>query len=100
MGYATACDLASTCSLDTALRIHLTSNHYPPVPVSMVGPCKRAIGYINKGQLDHNVRLPEGVSWRGKRTAPAYAIADAHHLDPWLRPAYGEGETYELGEDE
>ncbi len=29
--------------LNTQLEIHLQSNHYPPVPVSMVEPCIEAI---------------------------------------------------------
>jgi len=100
VGYATALDLASGLPLDAALRIHLQSNHYPPIPSSMVGPCKRAIRYINKGQLDHRVRLPEGVLYQdGKHTAPACAIADHAHLDAFLRPAYGDGETYFEEED-
>jgi len=38
-----AYDLASNdlldLDLDTQIQIHLTSNHYPPVPSSMVAPC-------------------------------------------------------------
>lgn len=63
---------------------HLTSNHYPPVPLSMIDPCLVAIGACNEGQPDFQVELPEGVSWRGNTTAPAWAIVESHHLEYFL----------------
>lgn len=71
-------------SLESAISLHLTSNHYPPVPTSMVLPCIEAIYAINEGEGSREIALPEGVSWRGQDTAPAYALAEAHHLDAWL----------------
>jgi len=44
MGNTFAADLATMdLSLSDSIRIHLTSNHYPPVPSSMVQPCIDAI---------------------------------------------------------
>lgn len=63
---------------------HLRSNHFPPVPLEMVGACLLAIKCINKGLYDNMIYLPHGTTWRGARKAPAYAIAEAHHLDPWI----------------
>ena len=72
-------------SIDQALTWHLQGNHYPPIPSSMLGPCKRAISAANKGNHDANIKLPEGISWRGKKSAPAHAIIEAHHLHSWVK---------------
>ena len=71
---------------NAGLAAHLQGNHYPPVPLSMVGPCKRAISAVNRGKHDSNIKLPAGISWKGKNSAPASAIVDAHHLHAWLKP--------------
>ena len=85
MGYNTAVDLSTELDLEMAISIHLQSNHYPPVPLSMVQPCIDAIdAYWNQ---DYNlmIELPPGVTYRGGATsAPAYAIIENHHLDPWV----------------
>ena len=70
---------------DLGLLAHLQGNHYPPVPASMLGPSKRAISAVNRGKHDSQIKLPEGVTWRGKTSAPANAIVDAHHLHAWLK---------------
>lgn len=68
------------------LLAHLQSNHYPPVPASMLGPSKRAISAVNNGKHDSNIKLPEGILYKGKKSAPAHAIVDQHHLHAWLNP--------------
>ena len=83
MGNNLALDLAtSTLGLRNALSIHLTSNHYPPVPTEMVEPCVLAIEAMNDER--RSITLPEGVLWRGQTTAPAWAIVEGHHLEAWL----------------
>lgn len=85
MGSLTAMDLASgELSLEDSIRIHLVSNHYPPVPVSMVPACIESINLVNDGDYNAKVQLPEGISWRGLTEAPAYAIVESHHLEFWL----------------
>lgn len=69
------------------LRAHLASNLYPPVPESMVGPSKRAISAVNRGNHDAKIKLPEGVLWRGQKHAPAHAIVEGHRLHAWLNPS-------------
>ena len=69
---------------DMGLLAHLQSNHYPPVPSSMLGPCKRAISAVNRGKHDAKIKLPDGVTWRGQKHAPASSIVEAHHLHAWL----------------
>ena len=71
-------------SLDNALAIHLQSNHYPPVPLSMVPVCIQAIDSYNANFNGNEfIELPEGVSWRGAPSAPAWAIIESHHLHNW-----------------
>jgi len=70
-------------SLRQQLSWHLTGNHYPPVPTSMIEPCIQAIEAVREGDSEREIALPEGVSWRGRETAPAYAIVEAHHLETW-----------------
>lgn len=86
VGHNFAVDLAGEerLSLEQAVGIHLRSNHYPPVPLAMVEPCIEAIEKCNEGDSGALVDLPEGVKWRGETTAPAYAIVEAHHLEPWV----------------
>ena len=84
MGSLQATEIAGMTDRYTGILWHLRSNHYPPVPESMVDPCILAIECINEGRYDATIYLPEGVSWRGEDSAPAYAIAEAHHLDPWI----------------
>lgn len=70
--------------LDTALVWHLRSNHYPPVPLSMLSVCKQAIELANDGEYDELIDLPEGTYWRGQEQAPVWAIVDGHHLDAFI----------------
>jgi len=89
MGYNTAMDLAdSNIDIRTSIRYHLTANHYPPVPASMVDACLDTIDAYHDEDYDRLIKLPEGVLWRGKDSAPANAIAEAHHLDAWLPHAH------------
>ena len=84
MGYNTALDLSNELDLEVAIGYHLQGNHYPPVPLSMVQPCIDAIDAIYAGESDTPIALPEGVKYKDRTTAPAWAIVDAHHLHAWL----------------
>lgn len=84
MGSLHAVEMAnSTLSLEDALAWHLQSNHFPPVPVSMVQPCIEAIDAYWEDDLDKLIPLPEGVGYKGLTVAPARAIIIQHHLDAW-----------------
>jgi len=50
----------------------------------MVIPCIEAIYACADGDYERLIELPEGVTWRGNTSAPANAIAEAHHLDPFI----------------
>lgn len=85
MGHAFAVDLTSSdLDLRRAVGIHLTSNHYPPVPAEMIEPCVLAIEASNDGDDELLIELPEGVLWRNEPSAPAWAIVEGHHLESWL----------------
>ena len=87
MGSNFAQDLADYdlgLDLSTAIGIHLSTNHYPPIPNSMVLPCIEALEAYWEDQTDLEINMPEGVSYKGKNTAPAWAIIEAHHLEAWL----------------
>lgn len=85
MGRMTSLDLVeNVVDIRQSIAIQLRSNHYPPVPLSMVEPCIEAIYAVQEGDTHKSIDLPEGVTWRGYPTAPAYAIVEGHHLEPWL----------------
>ena len=86
VGLSTAIDLSQNLeiSLENAIGMHLQGNHYPPVPLSMVAPCIEAIDAAYDEDYNREIEMPEGVSYKGRTTAPAWAIIEQHHLSPWL----------------
>jgi hypothetical protein len=87
MGSNFAHDLADYdlgLDLSTAIKIHLTANHYPPVPESMVLPCIEAIEAFMEDDFYREIEMPEGVTYKGRKSAPADAIIEQHHLEAWL----------------
>ena len=70
-------------SLEEQIAMHLKNNHYPPVPLSMVQPCIEAIDAYWEGEHLQQIDL-NGNIWRGQSTAPAWAIIEGHHLEPWV----------------
>jgi hypothetical protein len=94
MGSLQAAEMAELITIEDGLAWHLRSNHYPPVPLSMIQPCMEAIYACNDGDYERMIQLPlDGVdrngepfqiTWRGQDTAPAYAIVEGHHLNAWI----------------
>ena len=94
MGSLQAAEMAEAMTIEDGLAWHLRSNHYPPVPLSMVEPCIEAIYACNDGDYERLIQLPiDGVdrngepfqiTWQGNDKAPAYAIVQGHHLDAWI----------------
>jgi hypothetical protein len=85
MGNNLSQDLAeNVIDIRQSIAIQLRSNHYPPVPLSMVEPCIEAIYACGDEDYDKQIALPEGITWRGNTTAPASAIVEGHHLHAWL----------------
>jgi len=86
MGNNLSADLATmNLDLESSIAIQLRSNHYPPVPLSMVQPCIDAIDAYWEDSTERKIELPEGVSWRGETYAPAWAIIEGHHLEAWCQ---------------
>jgi hypothetical protein len=78
-------DMGIHLDIETQIGIHLSANHYPPVPEFMVAPCIEAIDAVNDAGLwDLDIPMPEGVTYKGLTTAPAWAIIEQHHLDAWI----------------
>ena len=88
MGSLQAMDIQNVASsLEQALHWHLTGNHYPPIPTSMIQVCIQAIDAAQEYQysedpalLTQELELPEGVLFRDRTTAPVSSIMEAHHL--------------------
>lgn len=78
-------------TMEEQIAFHLRSNFYPPVPLSMVQPCIDAINAYWNDEIDTQIEMPQGVSYRGMTTAPAHAIVRTHRLDIWVM----EDEYYE-----
>ena len=84
MGSVQAAEMAELLDIESAIAWHLQSNHYPPVPTSMVPACIEAIDNAIAGDWMKMVEMPEGVSYRGSRFAPTHAVIEQHHLDTWV----------------
>ena len=71
-------------TLEDQVGIHLRTNLYPPVPLSMVQPCVDAINACWNDVPDAAIEMPQGVYYRSSNYAPAHAIVEQHRLYPWL----------------
>jgi hypothetical protein len=77
-------EVGGLIDLETALHIHLRSNHYPPVPTAMIEPCVAAIDAANNDDWDRHIDLTGIAQWRGEDYAPAWAIIEGHHLESFI----------------
>lgn len=84
MGRVSLMGMLEMTDQETVLRWHLTSNHFPPVPESMVEPCKWAIRAMYDGEPTRPIDLPEGVTYRGMPHCFAGSLVDHFHLDEFL----------------
>ena len=84
MGSLQAQEMAEMLEIESAIAWHLQSNHFPPIPQSMVQPCIEAINNAIAGEWTKLVSLPEGVGYKGLTAAPTDAIIEQHHLDAWV----------------
>jgi len=89
MGRLQAQEMIEHGGIEVALKWHLQSNHYPPVPLSMVPICQEAIEHANVGDWDTEINLPKGISFRGEKFATVSAIVRQHHLDSFLEDSNG-----------
>jgi hypothetical protein len=86
MGSKTSYEILDTdLTLEEQLGWHLRGNHYPPAPVEMIPVCRDVILWLAEGKdPNQHFALPSPSTWRGESSAPAWAIADGHHLYPWI----------------
>ena len=84
MGSLQAMEMAEMLEIESAIAWHLQSNHYPPIPTSMVPVCLEAIENAIAGNWLKAVELPAGTSYRGSTHAPTDAIIEQHHLHAWV----------------
>jgi hypothetical protein len=80
-------DMIDVAGLERALSWHLRHNHYPPVPADMIPVCAAAIDAALAEDYNAEIDLPEGTSYKGRTTAPVWAIVDAHHLGAFIEAA-------------
>ena len=80
MGYNSAFDMAVHADIRRTVSWHLTANCYPPVPALMVDVCVDAIAAVLAGDSDEQVRLPEGILYKGQDSAPAWAVMENFRL--------------------
>lgn len=78
-------------TLENALRVHLGSNHFPPIPAEFIPTALKAIELGDEAQFNQNVwddviELPDGATWKGQTGAPVRAIVAWMHLDAFLTP--------------
>lgn len=70
--------------LRAALHYHLTVNHFPPIGEVLDTALEVVENLSDGGSLDDEVELPEGMTYRGRSHAPAWACVEAWHLDPFI----------------
>lgn len=83
-GYASAVGMAAALPLRTALKWHLQSNHFPPVPSVMVPVAERAVLAARGDDWAKLLRLPDGVRYRGNVKASVADIVESFHLDAFV----------------
>ena len=84
MGYMSALDIQNFANLDTSLRWHLKSNCYPPIHLDFIPACKKAIRYVNRGDYDKIILMPN------KKRRSAQFIVEGLHLEAFLIERGGE----------
>ena len=90
MGSLQAMEYSERLSLEDGITLQLRSNHYPPVPVAMIQVCMKAVRFARRGKWTSNLTLPDGITFKNRKTAPVSTIIRSHHLEAWL-----EEEDYE-----
>ena len=86
MGNQTAIALAeevgNLATLETALAIHLQSNHYPPVHPVFIPVCVEAINLAADEHWDVEIEMPNGI------TKTVAGIVEGLHLGAFIPEEY------------
>ncbi len=87
-GFAIAVN-AGEVDLTAALTYHLLSNHFPPLPTSIIPCAKAAIEAYNRGDWEAKIPLPEGIRHRVHGfEVPVVVAIEAWHLEPFLNEGH------------
>lgn len=70
--------------LKEQIEIHLVSNFYPPIPRWMAQTCVDALNAYWEQDTNRMIDMPNGVTYKGSTSAPAWAVVEQHKLDTWL----------------
>ncbi len=100
MGYGTARDLRQYLDQDSLLQWHLKGNVYPPLPVSLVPACKRAIELVNDEDYDTRVAIIGIRHRKYGNIVPALEVVRDLHLEAFLDGPDEEEEDLEEEVDE
>jgi hypothetical protein len=84
MGSTYAAGLAQTVeeggiALEDAINLHLTVNHYPPVPRQFTPVALKALECASYGAYEDEIEMPNGL------TRTAGQIIDGLHLEHFIR---------------
>ncbi len=71
-------------SIEVQLSWHFRSKLQNEVPTSMTVPCKLAILAAREDDWERLIELPEGVTYRGQKLAPAKSIVQNYLLETWV----------------
>lgn len=74
-------------SLRQAVHIHLTSNHYPPIPTGFVELAKKAVERANLGEWDDVLECDEGWTINGATSIEVRQVVEIMNLQYFLEPA-------------
>jgi len=92
--------LDENIKLSQLIEIQLQGNCYPPVPSSMNGMCERAVKKAVKAYAENpsnpardiKVRMPNGVTFRGKRgTVNVWDVISEFRLSAIVESQLGDG---------
>lgn len=80
-------------SFEDQIRLHFTTNCYPPVPLFMIPVAVQAIDFYLEEEYFALVELPAGVSFRnGEKEVSAAQIVESLRLDSFVM---GDGYDYD-----
>lgn len=72
-------------NLDQQLSIHFQYNCYPPIPLIMINVAIDAINSVIDGDYDHEILLPDDISFKGSHVVRAIDLINALRLDAWVQ---------------
>lgn len=78
--------LAHSSNIDVVLEWHLRNNHYPPLPVALLPVAKKAIEHGQAEEFDVELKMPDGIAFRGQKKATVRLLIETMHLEEFLNP--------------